>query len=92
MLEYLKTHILEELEGATDYWTKAVEYKDTEWGCNFCKMAEMEIEHASMLTKMMSKEKNPKNSDAFKEVLDAYTDHMAKIEAMKKLYWRDKDA
>lgn len=95
MLEYLKEHILEELDGALDYMTKAVEHKGTNEGCTFRKMSEMELEHANALTKMF------KNTDkdvgmtekeysaAQKDVLDGYVDTMGKIEAMKKLYWSE---
>lgn len=89
MLEYLKDHIIEELMGATEYWTKAVEHKGTKEGCTFRTMAEAEIEHANKLTKMMTNEKNEPDeyTIAYKDVLEAYTTYMNKIEVLKKLYW-----
>ena len=95
MLEYLKTHILEEIEGAIDYWSKAVEHKKDDWGCLFRKMAEMELEHANVLTKMFLKMEKPKAvtdaeySAMHKEILDSYADGMSKVEAMKKIYWAE---
>ena len=95
MLDYLKKHILEEIEGAEDYYAKAVEHKKDEWGCLFRKMADMELEHANALTKMFLKIEKPETvTDAdysvmHKAILDAYADGMGKIEAMKKLYWTE---
>lgn len=91
MLEYLKDHIVEELTGATEYWTKAVEHKGTKEGHMFRTMAEAEIEHANKLTKMMTDEKTNTNSymTAYKDVLEAYTTYMNKIEVLKKLYWSE---
>ena len=89
MLDYLKDHIVDELNGATEYWTKAVEHKGTKEGCVFRSMAEAEIEHANKLTKMMTDEKNntTEYTTAYKDVLEAYTTYMNKIETLKKLYW-----
>ena len=95
MLEYLKTHILEEIDGAIDYMTKAVEHKKDEWGCMFRKMADMELEHANALTKMFMKTEKPKTvteaeyTEMHKAILDAYASGMSKVEAMKKLYWAE---
>ena len=91
MLEYIKEHIIEELQGAVDYWTKALENKGTDNGIIFKHMAEAEIEHANSLTKMLKHVEIPKSSkmdsDPYKEILDEYTTAMNKIEAIKKLYW-----
>lgn len=104
MHEYLKNHIIEELEGAEDYWSKAVEHKGTEAGCIFRRMAEMELEHANALLKMFNKLKDDNESEVsstttmkgvetkehmYKEILEAYTEKMTKIEHMKKLYWKE---
>ena len=93
MIKYLHDHILEEIEGATDYWEKAVEHKGTEMGCWFKKMAEMELEHANCLTKMFNKaeKSDSMTGDEYakmqKDVLSAYSEGMGKIESLKKLYW-----
>ena len=92
MLEYIKEHIIEELQGAVDYWTKALENKDNNNGMIFRHMAEAEIEHANNLTKMLKHVEDSKNSkmnseNIYKEILDEYTIAMNKIEAIKKLYW-----
>ena len=93
MHKYLQEHILEEIKGAVDYWTKAVENKTKECGMIFRHMADMELEHANALTKMFTKlEKEADVTDeAFskmhKDILDAYAEGMTKIEAMKKLYY-----
>lgn len=93
MLEYLKTHILEEIDGAMDYYEKALERKGTPCGATFFKMASMEVEHANALTKMFTDKEKPESvteAEYFKmhkEILDKYADSMAKIEHLKKLYW-----
>ena len=95
MLKYLAEHITDELDGAVDYWTKAVEYKGTDEGCKFRMMAEMEIEHANAMLKIFRNTEIPKAmTDADygqlnKAILDAYTDSMTKIDAMKKMYWKE---
>ena len=94
-LDYLKSHIVEELEGALDYMEKAIEHKGTEWGAKFYRMSEMELEHVHCLTKMFnSTEKSDNVSDSSyiamqKAILDAYTASMGKYEALKKLYWKE---
>lgn len=93
MLDYIKDHIIEELHGAVDYWTKALENKGTDTGMLFKHMADAEIEHANTLTKMLKHVEVPKSLsskteiDPYKEILDEYTIAMNKIEAIKKLYW-----
>lgn len=56
MHEYLSKHIHEEIEGAMDYMTKALEWKakNTDIAHKFYKMSEMELEHANCLTKMFN--------------------------------------
>lgn len=95
MHEYLSNHIHEEIDGAIDYMTKALEWKskNKDISAKFYKMSEMEVEHANCLTKMFNSMDKPDNvSDADfsamqKNIIDAYTQSMSKIEAMKKLYW-----
>lgn len=92
MLEYIKEHIIEELDGAVEYWTKALECKDEAMGTMFRHMADAELEHANTLTKMLKKiepdESNMKESDTiYKNILEAYSSAMNKIEMIKKLYW-----
>ena len=95
MHEYLSKHIHEEIEGAIDYLTKALEWKskNTEIAMKFYKMSEIEVEHANCLTKMFNSMDKPATlSDADfsamqKNIIDSYTTSMSKIENMKKLYW-----
>lgn len=93
MLKYLASHITEELEGAVDYMTKAVEHKSHDCGETFYHMSMMELEHANALLKMFRKQERPKAmtdadyGELHKQILDSYTDSMSKIEAMRKLYW-----
>lgn len=95
MHKYLKDHVKEEIEGAIDYLEKAIELKKTnpEWAAKFFKMSDMEIEHANCMTKMFNSAEKPDNVTAVefsamqKELIDAYTSSMSKIEGMKKLYW-----
>lgn len=95
MHEYLSNHIREEVDGAIDYMTKALEWKtkDKNIADKFYKMSEMEVEHANCLTKMFSAADKPADmSDADysamqKNIIDVYTQSMSKIENMKKLYW-----
>lgn len=93
MHEYLKNHIVEEIEGAIDYMSKAVKFKEQAWGQKFYNMSMAELEHANCLTKMFLKIQQPEDmTDAVfsglqKSVLDTYSTGMGKIESMKKLYW-----
>ena len=95
MHEYLSKHINEEIDGAMDYMTKALEWKskNKDIAHKFYKMSEMELEHANCLTKMfnsMDKPDDVSDSDfsaMYKSILDSYTESMSKIEAMKKLFW-----
>ena len=93
MLKYLKDHILEEIEGALDYMEKALMHKGTDWGCAFYKMSCAELDHANHLVKMFNAtEKESTITDSeysimHKDILEAYSTSMGKIEAMKKLYW-----
>lgn len=93
MLEYLKSHIVEEIDGAMDYMMKAIENKGTTTGSKFYKMAEMEVEHANCLTHMFNSTDKPQNiSDAdyakmHKEIMEKYATSMGKFETLKHLYW-----
>lgn len=97
MHEYLSNHIHEEINGAMDYMTKALEWKgkNKDIAAKFYKMSEMEVEHANCLTKMFNSVDKPENisdadfSNMQKNIIDAYTQSMSKIEAMKKLYWEN---
>ena len=95
MLEYLQKHILEEISGAEDYMTKALEYKGKQCGQMFYSMAMMELDHANKLTKMFNIAEKPKEvTDAeysvmMKSILNTYSSGMTKIEAMKKMYWSE---
>lgn len=95
MLKFLKEHIVEEIDDAITYMTKAVENKGTSEGCTFRKMADMELEHANALTKMFKEEEKPDDmtsaeyAEVQKGVLDKYITAMGQIEAMKKLYWKE---
>lgn len=93
MLTYLKDHILEEVDDALDYMSKAIEHKGTPDGCTFRKMSEMELEHANALTNMFREVEKPEDmsheeyGNTQKQVLDKYVDAMSKYEAMKKIYY-----
>lgn len=93
MLEYLKKHIPEEIDGAMDYYEKAIDKKKSWCGPVFYRMAEMEVEHANALTKMFTEAEKPESvtdaeySKMHKEILEKYAESMAKIEHLKKLYW-----
>lgn len=93
MLKYLHEHILDEIKGAEDYMSKAIENRKKECGHMFYNMAMMELDHANKLTKIFYMTEKPKTvadadySDMMKAILEAYSAGMAKIEAMKKLYW-----
>lgn len=95
MLKYLKEHIIDEIDGAIDYMTKAVEHKGTQEGCTFRMMSEAELDHANKLTGMFKNTAKPEDmSDADyaetqKAVLDKYVTAMGQIESMKKLYWKE---
>lgn len=95
--EYLKEHIIEEINGAIDYLGKAIELKKTHpmMSEKFYRMAEMEIEHANCMTKMFSSMKRdesvqmPDYSNMQEEIINIYATSMSKIEHMKKLYWNN---
>jgi hypothetical protein len=92
MCEYLRDHIMDELEGAKDYMSKALELKEKypSWAQKFYKMAEMEIEHANCMNKIfasMSDYDDPCHDSMYKEILGAYTKYMTDVSAMKKMFY-----
>ena len=66
--KWFKDHICDELEGAVCYWKTAIDVMKSylEWSDTFCKMADMEQDHATMLYKM-SNELYTKVNKAFSE-------------------------
>ncbi len=92
LCEYLRDHIIEELEGAKDYMTKAMELKETypAWSYKFYKMAEMETEHANCMNKIfasMGDSEDPCHDSMYREILESYTKYMTEISTMKKMYY-----
>lgn len=94
MLEYLRAHIMEEIDGANDYMQKAVEHKGTECGHIFYNLSQMEADHANKLYAMFSKQAKSEEitdkqySEMLKSILDKYMTGMSKYEALKKLYYK----
>lgn len=92
MHEYIKEHILEELEGAADYWTKAVDYKNSRIGETFKNMAEAELEHANSLLEIFNT-LEPYNDyiedRMYKDILNAYGKAMYKIAQLERLYKKE---
>lgn len=92
MLKYLKEHIVDEINDAMDYMTKALEHKGTADGCTFYELGMAELEHANRLTHIFKNTKRPAEmtdaeyGEVQKEVLNKFVDSMGKIESMKKLY------
>lgn len=91
-LEYLKEHILDELDDAVDYMTKATEHK-TDWmGKYFFNIAEQETVHANTLATMFNKVEKPANiSEAdhnkmYHAIMDKYSDTMARYEQLKRFF------
>ena len=92
MHNYIKNHIIEELEGATDYWSKAVNYKGTRIGETFKNMAEAELEHANSLLEIFNKLETNNyyiEEKMYREILDAYSDKMYKIAKLERLYKKE---
>lgn len=95
MHEYLKNHIIEEIDDAIDYMTKAIEMKGKSnvAAVKFYKIAEMEVEHANCLTHMFNSIDKPNEvTDAeyarmHKDIMEKYSSSMSKLESLKKLYW-----
>lgn len=93
MLDYLKTHILDEIDGAVEYLMKANEHKGDKYGLKFYHMAEDEVKHATCFTQMFNSMDKPENvTDAeyakmYRDIMDKYSVAMAKIDTLKKLFW-----
>lgn len=92
MCEYLKEHIMDELEGAKDYMMKAVEFKNKKpkWAERFYKMSEMEAEHANMLSNIFTSiddEDELCQAKMYKEIMEAYNTNMLEVANLKKLYY-----
>lgn len=90
--QYLKEHILDELDGAKDYMMKAVEWKQRkpEWSKHFYRMSEMEAEHATTLTKMFTSVNDEDElclSKMYKDIMDSYNTNMLEVANLKKLYY-----
>ena len=88
MHNYLKEHIIEELEGAVDYWGKAIYWKNNQIGEIFKNMAETELEHANTLLKIFN---NIDSEDyieekLYEDILNAYGKAMYKIAQMERIY------
>jgi len=90
MYKYLKEHIIEELEGAEDYWKKAVHYRDSEIGHIFREMANTELQHANALFKIFNNLNEQKSMSTlleyYEEIVAAYDTIMHNIEELKKIY------
>ena len=92
MHNYIKNHIIEELNGAIDYWSKAVEYKKTLIGETFREMAETELDHANSLLEIFNKLESNNyyiEEELYTEILKAYSDGMYKIAKLKRLYKKE---
>lgn len=92
MHKYIKNHILEELEGAVDYWNKAVDYKGNKIGETFKNMAETELEHANSLLEIFNN-LEPQNgyieNQMYEDILDAYGKAMYNIAKLKRFYKKE---
>ena len=97
-LQYFYDKIIDELDGAQEYIKNAMEIKamDDSWGKRFYEMAQMELDHATMLYKM-SNELYTKTSKAFSEppkymqdihhnINECYTDKYAKVKVLLDAY------
>lgn len=91
MHKYLKNHILEELDGAVDYWNKAIQYKNNKLGKIFKSMAETELEHANSLLEIFnSLDSNSYiEEEMYEDILNAYGSAMYKIAQMERIYKKE---
>lgn len=93
MHKYIKNHILEELEGAVDYWMKAVDYKGSKIGETFKNMAEAELEHANSLLGIFNN-LEPQNGyiedQMYEDILNAYGEAMYKVAKLERIYKNEK--
>ena len=98
-LEYFKSHIKEELEGAKDYIKRAIEIKpmDASWSKLFVDMSAAELQHATNLYNMANQYANEilkgsyktlptYVSDLWNEISDMYMECSATIKMMHEMY------
>lgn len=95
-LDYFKSQIKDELDGAKEYIDKALESKFDHpmWSRAFVNMAEIEISHAENLKKMLEmfikdlKKKEPMSSsapeDTYKECMKEISEAIAYVDNMKR--------
>lgn len=91
MSEYLKEHILEELDDAVGYMKKAVAHKGEYCSSIFKLMADDEIRHANGLLNMFNSNfKNDQSAEITKmksDILDGYTEKMNEFTSLKNAYF-----
>lgn len=97
-LDYFKSHIKEELEGAKDYIKRAIEIKpmDPNWAKMFVEMSTAELNHANYLYTMFIQyvdilDKSFPNTPDYifeckNKVTDIYTEMSAKVKMMHEMY------
>ncbi len=98
MLEYFKTLLWEELDGAKDYVKLALEFKATypQWSKMFLDMSAAELTHASNIYKM-AEQSYKETVTAYKEppewlknmwecIVDKYASCSAKVKYMHEMY------
>lgn len=97
-VNYFKDHIHEELNGARSYIDKAIESKISHpaWINTFVRMADMEVEHATSLMKMLetcmrgkSTPTNPLDPNTspetiYKDLMKSYGETMTYVTNMKR--------
>ena len=95
---YFKEHILEELDGAKGYIDKAIESKISHpaWTRQFVSMADMEVEHATTLMKMLEShiknkttptnplDPNTSPETIYKDLMKSYGETMTYVTNMKR--------
>ena len=92
--KWFKDHICDELEGAVCYWKTAIDVMKSypEWSETFCKMADMEQDHATMLYKMfMDMYTDTEGTDPYMKsmrdcVMQCFSKSMREIEDYKTTY------
>jgi len=90
LCKYLRDHILDELDGAKDYMSKAVKLKSMhpDMAYKFYKMSDMEAEHANALANMFTKisEDDLCHADMYKDIMESYNENMTEVHNLKMLY------
>lgn len=90
MCKYLHDHILEELDGAKDYMSKAVKLKSSHpsMARKFYRMSEMEAEHANALANMFTSISADDicHAEMYKDIMEGYNVNMTEVSNLKKLY------